>query len=60
MKNKIVDLGEYIVKIKYNDFSGELNVEVYDEIGDIIESINISDDDEEEEEDNFGNDYSLN
>jgi hypothetical protein len=60
MIKKKIDLGEYIVKIFYNEETSELDVEVVDELGDIIESINIQDDnsEDEDEEDNSG--FSLN
>jgi hypothetical protein len=60
MVKKKIDLGEYIVKIFYNEETSELDVEVVDELGDIIESINIQDDnsEDEDEEDNSG--FSLN
>jgi hypothetical protein len=60
MIKKKIDLGEYIVKIFYNEETSELDVEVVDELGDIIESINIQDDNSEDddEEDNSG--FSLN
>lgn len=41
-KNKRVDLGEYIVDIFYNEQTGEIEVSVLDELGDVIESINIT------------------
>lgn len=59
MTSKKIDLGEYIVKIDYDENNGMLNVEVLDELGDIIESINITDDENDEEDDlNFG--FNLN
>ena len=39
---KRIDLGEYIVEVIYNEKTGELEVSVLDELGDVIESINIS------------------
>ena len=44
MKGKqTVDLGEYKVEIEYNG-NGQLIVTILDEIGDVIEGIEISDD----------------
>ena len=40
-RNKIVDLGEYIINIDY-DGDGRLNVSVLDELGGEIESLFIS------------------
>lgn len=42
MNSRRIDLGEYIIDIKYNEENGELEVNVLDELEDIIESINIS------------------
>lgn len=41
-RNEIVDLGEYMIIIKY-DGDGGLDVSVLDELGDEIEGIYISD-----------------
>jgi len=49
-KNKRIDLGEYIIDIKYNSSNGSLEVIVLDELGGIIESIDITNSDEN---DNF-------
>ena len=45
---KIIDLGEYIVEIIYNEKTGELEVSVLDELGDVIESINITNTDDKD------------
>ncbi len=52
MTSKKIDLGEYVIKIYHNDMNGELRVDVFDEGGDVIESIYIiNDEDEDDEED---------
>lgn len=58
MIKKKIDLGEYVVKIFYNEETSELDVEVVDELDEIIESINIQDDNNEDDEDSSG--FSLN
>lgn len=46
---KQVDLGEYIINIEYNDDgSGYLKVNIFDELGDEIESIEVSNENEDE------------
>jgi len=43
MTEQIVDLGEYKIKIEYNDDgSGQLKVTILDELDETIESIEIS------------------
>jgi len=42
MNNRRIDLGEYIIEIEYNESKSELDVTVLDELGGIIETINIS------------------
>ena len=42
MNNRRIDLGEYIIEIKYDEENGELDVTVLDELEGIIESINIT------------------
>jgi hypothetical protein len=59
MARKKIKLGEYIINIVYNEETSELDVEVLDEIGDIIESINIRDDEGEDKID-LGIDFNLN
>jgi hypothetical protein len=51
---KKIDLGEYIVIIKYSG-DGEISVDILDELGDIIEGIEITND-----SDTDGFDYNLN
>jgi hypothetical protein len=61
MTSKKIDLGEYVIKIYHNDKDGRLDVEVFDEGGEIIESIYITeDDDDEEEDDGQSIDFNLN
>jgi len=47
--NKKIDLGEYVITIYHNETTGRLDVDVFDEAGEIIESINISNDEDEDE-----------
>jgi hypothetical protein len=42
MNSRRIDLGEYIIEIKYDEENGELDVTVLDELEEIIESINIT------------------
>jgi hypothetical protein len=51
MTRKKLDLGEYVIKITYDEQTSELNVDVLDEGGEVIESINIQDDNSEEDDD---------
>lgn len=59
---KKLDLGEYIVKVLYEDETGELKVEVFDELNEIIESIHITNDEDsdDDEELNSPDEFSLN
>ena len=43
---KKVDLGEYVIIIKYDDSNGALDITVLDELEETIESINIVNDDD--------------
>jgi hypothetical protein len=45
---KKIDLGEYIIKIRYEDTTGELEVLVLDELNGVIESLNITNDNDED------------
>jgi hypothetical protein len=47
---KKVDLGEYIVVIKYEDTTGSLEVSVLDELEEVIESLEITNDENEDED----------
>jgi hypothetical protein len=58
MTNKKIDLGEYVIKIAYDKSTGKLDVLVYDELGDIIESIHVITD--EDEDNDVPLDYNLN
>jgi hypothetical protein len=51
--NKIIDLGEYIIEIEYDDLTGALELTVLDELGEIIESMMITNSDEEDNNNNF-------
>lgn len=48
---KKVDLGEYIIVIKYEDTSGSLKVTVFDELEEEIESLDITNDEDEDDSD---------
>ena len=51
---KTVDLGEYIVKIEYDNETGAIEVSVLDELQDVIETIiitNVIDDDKDNDDD---------
>jgi len=50
---KKVDLGEYIIVIKYEDTTGSLEVTVLDELEEEIESLEITNDEDEDDEDPF-------
>jgi hypothetical protein len=60
MTNKKIDLGEYIIEIKYNQENGRLDIDVYDELGEIIESMNIVNDEDADEDDADNIGFSLN
>jgi len=50
MTTKTVDLGEFVVEIKYNGKTSELTVNVLDEGHEVIESIYICDDQDPDDE----------
>lgn len=50
---KKIDLGEYIVIIKYEDSTGSLKVKVLDELEEEIESLEITNDEDDSDEDPF-------
>ena len=52
---KKIDLGEYIVEIKYDDETGMIEVGVLDELEEIIESITITN-----SEDDTSSDFNVN
>ena len=61
MKSKEIEIGPFTIKIDYNPINNEINVDVLDELGEIIECINIKDDDDEESEDEAPlGDFNLN
>lgn len=47
---KKIDFGEYALVANYNNETGYLEVIISDELGDIIESIEITNDEEENED----------
>ena len=47
-KTNKIDLGEYIVIIKYNEVDGSLSISVLDELEDEIERLDITNDDEDD------------
>ena len=57
---KTIDLKEYKIIVKYEQESGDLDVEVYDELGDIIEAINIRSDEEDDEDEPTPTQFNLN
>jgi len=44
---KKLNFGEYVVIATYNDEDGSLDVYILDELGDVIEGINITNDEDE-------------
>lgn len=59
--NRRIDLGEYVIRVNYDPESGDLEVKVLDELGGLIESINITtDENPEDEPEDMGMDISLN
>ena len=57
---KTIDLKEYKIIVKYEQETGDLDVEVYDELGDIIEAINIRSDEEDDEDEPSPTQFNLN
>jgi hypothetical protein len=49
MRHKTIDLGEYIIEIDFDPKTNELDINVFDAAGEIIESMNISDSEDEDE-----------
>lgn len=49
MRHKTIDLGEYIIEINFEPKNNELDINVFDAAGEIIESMNISDSEDEDE-----------
>jgi hypothetical protein len=62
MITREIDLGQYIITVDYNEMTGEIDVQVLDELGELIEGINIKDEDDFDESDDtpFGADINLN
>ncbi len=63
MKTKTLEFGPNTVKIDYDMITNEINVDIIDELGEIIEGINVKDDDDDEESEDespLGADFSLN
>ena len=50
---KNIDLGEYKIKIIYDPRTSDLSVQVYDEMNELIESIDINDEDDEDDDDDM-------
>jgi hypothetical protein len=53
---KTVDLGEYIIKIVYDNETGAIEVAVLDELQDVIETIiitNVINDDDDDDDDDI-------
>lgn len=48
---KKINFGEYLIIAVYDNVSGSLNINVLDELDEIIETINITNDDSEENDD---------
>jgi hypothetical protein len=59
MVNKKIDLGEYVVKVAYNDITGQLDVSVFDELEDVIESIHITNDEDDDNDNDNDNDIEI-
>lgn len=55
MQKKKIDLGEYVIKIEYDKDTGYLSVNILDELGDLIENVEITTDEDDEEDDNTFN-----
>lgn len=49
---KKIDFGEYLIIAVYDDISGSLEVSVLDELEEVIERIQITNDDENNSEEN--------
>jgi hypothetical protein len=57
---RTINLKEYSIVINYDELNSDLDVEVYDELGDMIESINIRNDEDEDENENIDDSFNLN
>lgn len=49
---KKIKIGDYIIDIEHDSLTGSLDIVVLDELEDVIESINISNDTDSDEENN--------
>lgn len=47
---KRIELGEYIIKIVYDDVTGALDISVLDELEDVIETLNVINDEDPDNE----------
>lgn len=59
MTKKKIDLGEYIITIYHDENEGVLEVNIYDEEQEIIESVIINNQEDDEDDDNE-NDFGFN
>jgi hypothetical protein len=50
---KVIDLQEYLIKINYDPKNSDLKIEVFDELGELIDFISILDDDNQDDEFNL-------
>jgi len=50
---KKIDFGEYLIIATYDDVNGSLEVSVFDELEDVIESINITNDNDSDQNDSL-------
>jgi hypothetical protein len=50
---KKIDFGEYLIIATYDDVNGSLEVSVFDELEDVIESINITNDNDYDQNDSL-------
>jgi hypothetical protein len=51
---KKIKVGEYVVEINHDTETNLLVVSIYDELGEVIESVEISDNEEYDEDNPFG------
>lgn len=56
---RIVDLGEYIVKIEYDNETGAIEVTVLDELQEIIESLKITNAEDSDNDEERFDDYDI-
>lgn len=63
MFTKKIDLGQYKIEINHDTDNGELDISVYDELDELVESITIFDIDDDDDNDNdtsLSNDFNIN